>query len=180
MMAIRPFLVIFFGFLICTIEITRGRHLVGNENISPPHAHDKGTRKIGCSNGDKTCGKEHVYNIKESLKEYIRGLFAGDNGKRTEKLHRQIRNNLNKSHVKKSGCRDMENNGTVYCIVDCKFTYNSNNKNSDKGSNNVIGNGSGGGNGGVKGDVNENGNNTTNGSGSSNSVTVKIGASPPI
>ena len=84
MMAIKPFLVILFGFLICTTEITRGRHLVGNKNISP--AHDKGTRKIGCSNGDKTCGEEHENNIKESLKEYIRGLFAGDNGKKDREI----------------------------------------------------------------------------------------------
>lgn len=58
-MGIKPFVVMFFGFLIC--NIVYGTNLV---------ADDEGT-KIGCFTRDITCGRDHEYNIKESP----RGMF---------------------------------------------------------------------------------------------------------
>ncbi|KAL7594158.1 hypothetical protein Lser_V15G35199 [Lactuca serriola] len=186
-MAVKLFVGIFFGLLIFTTNIVYGRKLVGKEKKSLA---DEVTSKSGCSPGDIKCKEGHEYNRKESHNEYtakkiwegIGKSYGGDNRESIVQGEVCVNgddancNNKNKSHVRKKGCRDMENSEPIFCYGNCNFTYNSNNRNSENGSDNNLGNDSGSGNGGVDGTINQDGNHTTNGSGSSDSVAVAIGA----
>ncbi|CAI9295112.1 unnamed protein product [Lactuca saligna] len=184
-MTVKLFVCIFFGLLIFTTDIAYGRKLVGKEKKSLA---DEVTSKIGCSPGDVKCKEGHEYNRKESHNKYnakkiwegIRKSYSGDNRGSIIQGEGCVNGdpncNKNTSHVIKKGCRDMENSEPIVCYGNCNFTYNSNNRNSDNGSDNNLGNDSGSGNGGVDGTINQDGNHTTNGSGSSDSVAVAIGA----
>ncbi|CAH1449921.1 unnamed protein product [Lactuca virosa] len=193
-MAIKLFVGIFFGFLMCTIDIAHGRKLVEKEN--QPIAHVEGSSKIGCSTGDMICGGGHKYNRKESLKENIGGMFkasigisyADDNGERTKNiqgrgcvngevgcndLSRRNGNNRNKIYAKNKSY----SNKNDYLNIEKNVAISNNNRNNknNNGSRNNIGNRSGSNNGVINGNISQNGNQTVNGNGSGNNNSVGIG-----
>ncbi|CAI9295113.1 unnamed protein product [Lactuca saligna] len=192
-MAIKLFVGIFFGFLMYTSDIARGRKLVEREN--QPLVYAEASSKIGCSTTDMICGGGNKYIRKESLKENNGGMFVAgigissnsDNGERTKKiqgrgctngevgcndLSRRNRNNKkkiyfeNKSNANKNDYLNIEKNTVI--------ANNRNNENNN-GSHNNIGNRSGSNNGAVNGKVSQNGNETVNGNGSGNNNSVGIG-----
>ena len=105
-MAIKLFVCLLLGSLICTSDIASGRKLAGKEEISL--AHGEGTSKIGCSTGDKTCGEGHEYNRKESLKEYIGGTFMNNKSTFTNG-----RNNANDGNASGNNLGNRSGNGNV-------------------------------------------------------------------
>ncbi|KAL4554786.1 hypothetical protein LXL04_037391 [Taraxacum kok-saghyz] len=150
MMAIKLFVCIFLGVLICTSDIACGRNHVRKEEISL--AHGEGTSKIGCSTGEITCGEGHDYNRKESLKQYIGRTF-----------------------VNKNGYQNLETNDVVSVDRNNSDFTNSRRNGNDKNANrNNLGNDSGSGNV-IKGKVSQDGNETVNGAGSGNAVVSAVG-----
>ncbi|KAL4554794.1 hypothetical protein LXL04_037400 [Taraxacum kok-saghyz] len=105
-MAIKLFVCLLLGSLICTSDIASGRKLAEKEGISL--AHGEGTSKIGCSIGDKTCGEGHEYNRKESFKEYIGGTFMNNKSSFTNS-----RNNANDGNASGNNLGNKSGNGNV-------------------------------------------------------------------
>ncbi|KAL4554800.1 hypothetical protein LXL04_037406 [Taraxacum kok-saghyz] len=109
MMAVKFFVVIVLGVLICTSDIACGRKLPRKEILSVAHG-EGSSNLIGCSKEDITCASGHEYNNKESVKEHLGGMFKEGNGKSNDVISGQ---NKNKNSLNENGYRNIENNKNV-------------------------------------------------------------------
>ncbi|CAI9268995.1 unnamed protein product [Lactuca saligna] len=174
MMILNPFVVIFFGVLICTIDIIYGRNIDREETRSLEHV--ESTSRTGCSTSDKECGGEHEDITQTTLDEkhgvmYGQGTtqsYVGDDHVRSNNDNKNVNINVNENgyHIK--------NNDSGFCIGYCNMIINNTtNIDSNNGSNNVIGSGSNNGN--INGSSNTNGTDNIPGSGNNDPIIVSIG-----
>ena len=99
-MAVKFFVVIVLGVLICTSDIACGRKHPRKENLSIAHG-EGSSNLIGCSKGDVTCASGHEYNNKESVKEHLGGMFKEGNGKSNDVTGQNINKNSQRKWLPK-------------------------------------------------------------------------------